>query len=270
MSKPYKTAVVAQCGEAKAFNVNNEEAQFLETREFGIRQVANWFGLPPHKLGDDSRTSYNSLEQENQSYLDSLDQWLVSWESECRAKILTGPQKERDSHTIEFVRQALLEANLSDRAEYYEKAVRNGWMTRDEVRGLENMNPLAQSLGSAATVEKNMLVYESDGSITNEDGERAIGDLLEQTAERMAKRLAGHLEQEKDIGLEKAHGDIVREAMDPIIRALNAVDGAEHDSEVVVEQFFRAAIDADAENRVKEWQETYPAQLRENLINADA
>ena len=39
----------------------------IETRRLSIIEVANWLGLPPHKLGDDSRTAYNSLEQENRS-----------------------------------------------------------------------------------------------------------------------------------------------------------------------------------------------------------
>jgi len=72
--------------------------------------------LPPHKLGDSSRTAYNSLEQENQSYLDeALDGWFVTWESECFIKLLTEDQKRTDSHVVEFVREALLRADLTSR-----------------------------------------------------------------------------------------------------------------------------------------------------------
>ena len=57
--------------------------------------MANLLGVPAHKLGADIKSSYNSLEQENQDYLDQcLDFWLVRWEEECWDKLLTEEEKE--------------------------------------------------------------------------------------------------------------------------------------------------------------------------------
>jgi hypothetical protein len=75
------------------------DAQMLESRAFDAREIANVLGVPPHKLGDPSRTAYNSLESENQGYRDdTLGPWFAAWEQECDAKLLTEAEKEAETH----------------------------------------------------------------------------------------------------------------------------------------------------------------------------
>ncbi len=126
------------------FSINAREAQLLETREFSVRDIANWLGLPAHKLGDTTRTSYGSLEQENQDYLDdSLDPWLVAWEEEAWDKLFTEEEKRADRHAVEFDRQQLIRANLTARGSYYQTATGGrAWMTPDEAREQEGLNPM--------------------------------------------------------------------------------------------------------------------------------
>lgn len=144
LENSHKTAILEEGMKANVITISARDAQLIEQRQFEIREVANWFGVPPHKLGDSSRTAYNSLEQENQSYLDdALDRWLVAFEEECRDKLLTEEQKRQDSHVIEFERKALVRSNLTDRANYYKAALAGApWMTVNQVRGIENENPL--------------------------------------------------------------------------------------------------------------------------------
>ncbi|MBD3293250.1 MAG: phage portal protein [Armatimonadia bacterium] len=143
LSNAHKTAILENGAKPHQLSINARDAQLIESRQFEIREVANWFGCPPHKLGDSSRTAYNSLEQENQSYLsDCLDDWLNEIEEECYDKLLTERQKQRDTHIIEFKRQALVRADMSTRYSSYATAISNGWMTRNEARSFENMNPL--------------------------------------------------------------------------------------------------------------------------------
>jgi HK97 family phage portal protein len=136
LSNAHKTAVLEEGIKAHVISISARDSQLIEGRKFHIREVANWFGIPPHKLGDDAKTSYNSLEQENQAYLDdALDGWLCTWASE--------EEKRADSHIIEFLRAALLRSNMADRANYESKALAGmPWMTINQVRGIENMNPL--------------------------------------------------------------------------------------------------------------------------------
>lgn len=142
LDNSHRTAVLEEGMKLNPFTINASDAQLVETMKFSVLEIANWFGVPPHKLGDSSKVAYNSLEAENQSYLDqSLDPWLVKWEQECWDKLLTEDEKAADSHVIEFNRAALVRADINARAAYYQKALAGApWMAIDEVRGLENLN----------------------------------------------------------------------------------------------------------------------------------
>jgi HK97 family phage portal protein len=142
-SNAHKAAVLWEGMKLHEYSVNAEDAQLIETRQFETREVASWFGIPPHKLGDDTRTSYNSLEQENQSYLDALDPWLHSWERESWDKLLTEEEKDSDEYTFEFNRSALVKVNIQARyAAYAIGLAGKAFLTPNEVRNFENLEPL--------------------------------------------------------------------------------------------------------------------------------
>ncbi len=147
-----------------AVTINAADAQLLETRQFEIREIAAWFGLPAHKLGDTERTSFASLEQENLSYLHDIDGWLVNWEQECNAKLLTGKQRREESHFWEFNRSALVRVDLKTRFEAYNIAVRGGWMAFDEVRAKENDGPIPNGSGAKFVASADLVSLDS---ITN-------------------------------------------------------------------------------------------------------
>ena len=139
----HRTAILEQGLKLNAFSVHPEDAQLLQTREHEIRAtVANFLGLPPHMLGDNSRTSFSSLESETQSYLDrSLDPWLLKWEFEAWDKLLTDRQQRADTHVIEFLRAALIRADLKGRFGAYQIALNNGILNLDEVMSSVSLCP---------------------------------------------------------------------------------------------------------------------------------
>lgn len=138
----HKTAILTGGMKLNPFTLSAKDAELIETMKFSLTDVANWFNLPPHKLGSDAKSSYNSLEQENQSFLDEcLDNWLVTWEEECWDKLLTENQKRAGNYYVEFNRAALVRADLKTRAEYYTKATGGAaWMSINEIRRRENLN----------------------------------------------------------------------------------------------------------------------------------
>ena len=157
LENAHRAAVLTMGAKVNAFAHNAKDSELLETRQFEIREVANWLGVPPHKLGDTTRTAYASLEQENHSYLvEALDPWLCTWENECNDKLLTEAQKQTESHFTEFNRNALVRASFAERMAGYNTALQGGWMNRNEVRAKENMNPLEGSEGEKFYVPLNM------------------------------------------------------------------------------------------------------------------
>jgi HK97 family phage portal protein len=146
LSKSHKVALLQDGLKFQQLTIAPEQAQFLQTRQYEVRAtVANITGCPPHKLGDDTRTSHSSLEQENQSYLDEcLDRWLRKWEIECNQKLLSDTQIANDTHFIEYNRKALLRMSSKDRAEYYAKLQEHGDMTVNDVLRAENMPTIGE------------------------------------------------------------------------------------------------------------------------------
>lgn len=155
---------------AKPYAVDPDKAKLIDQRKFDAREIANLFGIPPHILGDDLKSSYKSLEAESQSYLDGLDSHLVAWETECRDKLLTEPQKQRDTHTVEFVRQALVRVDMKTRGEFFNKAVAGvPYMLLDEVRAFEGLPPLPDGVGSKLIIPINISKPDEDEDETDDD-----------------------------------------------------------------------------------------------------
>lgn len=170
----HKTAVLEEGVTLKQYGINAKDAQLLETRRFSVTEIAGWFRLPPHKLGDDARISYNSLEQENQSYLDTcLDHWLVAFEQEFMRKLLTPSQQSSGSMFIEANREALLRIDSTTKWNTFSIGVNNGILSRNEVRAKLNMNPV-EGLDDY-TIPLNLGVVGEDEEGTDESIDQ-IGD----------------------------------------------------------------------------------------------
>lgn len=147
LTNAHKVALIQDGVKFQQLTVNPEQAQFLQTREHEVRAtVANITGVPPHMLGDSTRTSHNSLESEGQSYLDyTLQPWLKTWETECEDKLLTQQQQEQDTHFIEFNREALIQMTFKDKVEGIYKQTEMGLLDTNEGRRLLNYPELPES-----------------------------------------------------------------------------------------------------------------------------
>lgn len=156
--------------------VSPEQAQFLQSREFDIREIANVLCVSAHKLGDASRKSYNSLEQSNQEFLDDdIDPWLIRWEQELKAKLLTEKQKADDSHYIEFERKALMRMDAATRSAFYVSGRQWGWLSANEIRAAENMEGIGPD-GDMYLVPINMQPAEEANSVVRPDFRKKAPD----------------------------------------------------------------------------------------------
>lgn len=264
LSRAHSAAILEEGMKVNPFSHNARDSQLLELRQFQVRDVANWFGVPPHKLGDTTRTAFASLEQENQSYLDdALDGWLVAWEEECREKLLTEQQKREDTHFIEFERKALVRADLKTRSEYYAKALGGApWMVVDEVRSLENMNDLPDGVGEIYQRPLNMAQSTTDVVVDpandpvepqidpparSKDITNATRAVLVDALKRMAKRLATHARKAAKVDLVawsssgmNEHRAVLVEAITPAVVAHATASGGKADVAAVVEMICRS------------------------------
>jgi HK97 family phage portal protein len=159
LNNAFRTAILEEGARYIPTTVTPEAGQFLETRKFESREAANMFCVPPHKVGDDARSSYNSLEQENQSFLDeTIDPWLVTWEEECAAKLLSEAERENETHLVEFIRDALLRADRRTETDSLIQEVNNGLLLPDEARKIRNMPALPNGIGTHPRMPANISI----------------------------------------------------------------------------------------------------------------
>lgn len=117
--------------------VNMKDAQFIELRKFQTTDIARWFRIPPHKIGDLERATFSNIEHQAIEYVqDCLTSWIVRWEQEVDAKLLDGDPER----FAKFAVQALMRGDSKTRSEYYRSQLNMGALSINEIRALEDMN----------------------------------------------------------------------------------------------------------------------------------
>lgn len=120
--------------------INPQEAQLLESRYFGIEEICRAFSVPPQLIYQTDKASSwaSSLEQMNLGFLTySLTPVLVRIEQTIARKLLS--PADRELYKPKYSVEGILRADSAGRAAFYSTMVNNGIMTRNEVRGLENL-----------------------------------------------------------------------------------------------------------------------------------
>jgi HK97 family phage portal protein len=126
--------------------INPDDAQFLESRKFSVTEVARMFNIPPHFLRDLERATFSNIEQQAIEFVVySLRPWLVRFEQRLKIELLS-PQ-DRVTHFIKFNVDGLLRGDIAARFNAYQVAKQNGWLNADEIRELEDLNPMPAGKG---------------------------------------------------------------------------------------------------------------------------
>lgn len=123
--------------------VSPQDAEQMAARKFQVSELARFFGVPPHLVGDvEKTTSWGSgIEQQNLGFLQyTLQPYLIRWEQAIQAWIVNESEKETVyvKHNVE----GLLRGDSTARASFMSTMVNNGLMTVNEARKLDNRPPL--------------------------------------------------------------------------------------------------------------------------------
>ena len=142
----------------KNIPISPEDSQFLESRQFQIPEIARWFNLPPHKLKDLTKSSFNNIESEQISFVtDSILPWLVRIEQNYDMQLLSDSEKKQQKLYFRHNVDGLLRGDTASRADYYTKMMRAGLMTINEGRGFENWDPSPDPLADEHFITLDMI-----------------------------------------------------------------------------------------------------------------
>jgi HK97 family phage portal protein len=119
--------------------ITNKDAQFLELRKFQITDIARLFRVPPHMIADLDRATFSNIEQQSLEFvMHTMTPWAERWEASIESELLL----DDETLEIEFDFANLMRGDAASRAAYYQSGIQNGWLTRNEARIAENLNPL--------------------------------------------------------------------------------------------------------------------------------
>lgn len=139
-----KPAILEEGMKWERIGVPPEDAQFLQTREFQVSEVARWFRIPPHKIAHLKEATFSNIEQQSIEYVtDTLMPWLVRWEQELKRKLFALEQQFFAQHVV----QGLLRGDQQARAAYYQTLFYLAGLSPNDIRELEEMNPILDENG---------------------------------------------------------------------------------------------------------------------------
>lgn len=149
----HKVGVLDGGSKYQKIDVQNDKAQFIETyREVSLQLLRLW-RMPPHKVGILDKATFSNIEQQSLEFVtDTLLPWLVAWEQGIRRDLIVRDDLFVAEHNVE----GLLRGDIKSRYEAYRIGREWGWLSADEVRARENMNPLGPGAGDTYLQPLNM------------------------------------------------------------------------------------------------------------------
>lgn len=141
LSQSHRVKILEEGMDIATIGVPPNEAQFLETRKFQVTEIARIYRVPPHMLADLDRATFSNIEHQSLSFvMHTLMPWLVRHEQAIYRDLLL--ERERGSYFVKYQVGGLLRGDVTSRYQAYTTGITNGFLTRNEARELEDLNPI--------------------------------------------------------------------------------------------------------------------------------
>lgn len=115
------------------------DPKVFEAEQITIKKVASVFNMPVGKLwGSDN---YSSAEEADLVYLKDTILPLIRMYEQAFSKGLLTKKERYDGYSVKFSMNGYARANMGSRGEFYQKGLRNGWFSANEIREWEDMPP---------------------------------------------------------------------------------------------------------------------------------
>lgn len=178
-SNAHRVAVLEEGMKFSPIGIPPEQAQFLETRKYQTEEICRIFRVPPHLVGDLDRATFSNIEHQSISFVvHTIRPWLVRIEQSINKALFT--EKEKEKYFVSFLVEGLLRGDYESRMRGYFIGIQNGFMSPNDVRSLENMNPIPpEEGGNTYMVNGNMLKLKDVGAYANDNGGDENKEVLE-------------------------------------------------------------------------------------------
>ena len=136
-----KTAILEEGAEYQTISMSNEDAQYLDVRQFQRTEICSIFRIPPHMIGDLTKASFSNITQQSLEFVKyTILPWCRRIESAMMRDLLT-EEERRKGFFVQYLVDGLERADIKTRYEAYRTGIFGGFLSPNEVRRRENMNP---------------------------------------------------------------------------------------------------------------------------------
>lgn len=138
LNNAFSVAVLEEGMKVSPIGVPNKDSQFLETRRYQIAEIARFFGIPLHMVNELEKSSFSNIEQQSIEFVKyTVRPRSIRWEQRVNKDLLLD-EKYYMKHNLD----ALLRGEILTRYQAYTAGINAGWLTRNEARRREDLNPL--------------------------------------------------------------------------------------------------------------------------------
>jgi HK97 family phage portal protein len=168
----HKIAVLEEGMKYHEIGMPQKDAQFLETRQFQLNEICRLFRVPPHLVGDLTRSTFSNIEHQSIDYVvHTLRPWLVRLEQAINLNLLN--EYERRDYFAKFNVDGLLRGDFAARMSGYAVGRQNGWYSANDIRELEDMNPIPEDQGGDIYLVNGNMVSANNAGQNGGDADNA-------------------------------------------------------------------------------------------------
>jgi HK97 family phage portal protein len=136
-----RTAFLDADSEIKTIGLDAEKSQLVETNQALVSDICRWFGVPPHKVMDLTRSTFSNIESQTiEVVVDSISPWVKRFEDEADYKLFSS--ENRRSFYSRMNMRGLMRGDFKARVEYYGGMVKIGAYSPNRVLELEDENTI--------------------------------------------------------------------------------------------------------------------------------
>jgi HK97 family phage portal protein len=143
LQNSHGTIILEQGAKYAKLGMSMADAAFIETQKLNRSTIAMIHGVPPHLIGDLERSTNNNIEHQGiEAVVYLFRPWAMRWEQALTARLLT--PKEQERFYFRFNLDGLLRGDTKARFEAYAIARQWGWSNVNEIRELEDKDPIGE------------------------------------------------------------------------------------------------------------------------------
>jgi HK97 family phage portal protein len=149
--RAHKTGIISGGAKYIPTSVENDKAQFLDSRRMAVEDVARAFNIPSNFLNLPGTNTYSSVEQNSLNLVKFCIRPIIQ-KLETAFTPLLSRVSGGENAFIKFNLDALLRADINTRMSAYSTGLQSGFLTINDVRRLEDLRPVQDPSANSVRV----------------------------------------------------------------------------------------------------------------------